>query len=239
MLSGYVAYPSSAIGFDVPWKVPRSLAVEDARVVQAFARDPNGKTDAVLANWDWLRPWAARTLTRGLDVLLPVGLFAFGMVVWIGRERRSPSVSAPGMLLLLPPLASLVYWFFAAPDVRFAGATIWLPAAGALALSIRPLSDMNYVKATIVFSVACAIAGLIVTSNTFGHIAYAGPDHGLHPIPDAPVHTFVTDSGLTLYAPNVRDQCWDAPLPCTPFTRANLRLLDPNNLAGGFTLTGP
>jgi hypothetical protein len=239
MLSGYLAYPSSAIGFDVPWKVPGPLTDADARLVQAFARDPNGRTNAVLANWDWLRPWAARTLTRGIDVLLPIGVFVFGIVIWIGRERRRPSVMLPGLLLLLPSLASLVYWFFAAPDVRFAGATIWLPAAGALALSIRPQSDTRYVQAATVFAVVAALAGLIVTSNTFGHIGYPGPDHGLHPIPDAPIRTFVTDSGLTLYVPTASDQCWDALLPCTPFARAGLRLIDPNNIASGFMLSAP
>jgi len=80
------------------------------------------------------------------------------------------------------------------------------------------------------------LLSLVLNSTVFGHFAYPGPDHGLWPIPAVPVHKFVTSSGLTLYMPDVKDQCYDSPLPCTPFADPDLRLLESGNLAGGFTV---
>jgi hypothetical protein len=61
-----------------------------------------------------------------------------------------------------------------------------------------------------------------------------GPEHGFHPMPRSEVVTFVTDSGLELYVPKERGRCWDAPLPCTPYPKPDLRLRREGDLRSGF-----
>ena len=235
MLSGYIAYPSSAVGFDVPWQVPKPLADTEARIIQAFGRSSLGAPDVVLANWDWLGPWASHMLTQRLSVLGPLGVFVSGLMLWLARAGRS----RPGAWLLLPPLASLVFWFFASPDIRFLGSALWLAAAGTLALAVRPDRDRLLLKATVAFVCLGALLGVIATGNSLGFVALGGPDHGLEPLPTVPVGVFVTDSGLRVNVPVGALPCWDSPLPCTRFKRAGLRLMEPGRLAGGFELTGP
>ena len=46
--------------------------------------------------------------------------------------------------------------------------------------------------------------------------------------------TFVTKSGLEIYTPTKRDQCWDAPLLCAPYPDADLRLREKGNMRRGF-----
>jgi hypothetical protein len=64
----------------------------------------------------------------------------------------------------------------------------------------------------------------------------SGEDCGLHAPPDPPLKSFVTRSGLLLYVPEKGDQCWDAPLPCTPYPNSDLRLRSQGDTSHGFML---
>ena len=63
-----------------------------------------------------------------------------------------------------------------------------------------------------------------------------GEDHGFHAAPRSELQSFITRSGLRLYVPQEGDQCWDAPLPCTPYPNADLRLRRQGDLGSGFLL---
>jgi hypothetical protein len=53
---------------------------------------------------------------------------------------------------------------------------------------------------------------------------------GFSPLPKASVTPRTTLSGLTVYIPTQGDQCWNAPLPCTPYFDEMLRLRDRNSM---------
>ena len=59
---------------------------------------------------------------------------------------------------------------------------------------------------------------------------------GWYPVPTVPIVEKSTNSGLIVYLPKKGDQAWDAPLPSTPYFNANLRLINPGNIASGFTV---
>jgi hypothetical protein len=61
---------------------------------------------------------------------------------------------------------------------------------------------------------------------------------GLTPLPQANVKLRKTLSGLTVYVPAEGNQCWDAPLPCTPYFDRTLRLRDGKSLRCGFASEG-
>jgi hypothetical protein len=46
-----------------------------------------------------------------------------------------------------------------------------------------------------------------------------------------------TLSGLTVYTPKTGDQCWDSPLPSTPYFNDRLKLINSENISSGFTVT--
>jgi hypothetical protein len=70
------------------------------------------------------------------------------------------------------------------------------------------------------------------------------PIHSLHgvqqppPLPKAGLVLRHTVSGLAVYVPVQGNQCWDAPLPCTPYFDETLRLRNESSLRWGFLADG-
>jgi hypothetical protein len=56
----------------------------------------------------------------------------------------------------------------------------------------------------------------------------------LMPLPESPLITRQTQSGLTVQVPKEGNQCWDAPPPCTPYFDETLRLRKSASLRLGF-----
>ena len=137
------------------------------------------------------------------------------------------------IFFLMVPIASLIFWFFTAPDIRFAGASMWLLGGGVTVLSALRCRASTQILVSTIF--------LLLLSLVFGTSALyrglwvpPGPDHGFHPIPAVDTYEFVTTSGLIVNVPETGDQCWDVPLPCTPYPDPNLRLLDGEHITSGF-----
>ncbi|MGH9418878.1 MAG: hypothetical protein ACRD3J_02800, partial [Thermoanaerobaculia bacterium] len=61
---------------------------------------------------------------------------------------------------------------------------------------------------------------------------------GWSAVPSSPVITRETASGLTVYVPVSGEQCWNAPLPCTPYFSANLALRVKGDMSSGFVNQG-
>jgi hypothetical protein len=179
---------------------------------------------------------------------------------WSARTDRSarPTGTAAGTAgpwLILPVgLAAGVFWFLSAPDVRFAGIVFWTVAAGGLAVlahewPFRP--NVHVLRACLALS-CLWLAFMFVRFEQEVAREWAesggkpmpaflllrpGPDHGMVPFPPAKVVPYRTRSGLTVYIPDsVSDQCWDAPLPCAPAGRRELRLRREGDLRSGFVL---
>jgi hypothetical protein len=143
-------------------------------------------------------------------------------------------------LLPLPLLAGLVFWFFTAPDIRFANATFLLLPVSAMAL----LADQarKFVGRTGFIVLICY---LIVVGNlnllywaylqraTISDVSFSGWCDGQ----SVPLQQKVTYSGLRVWVPVTGDQCWDAPLPCSPYLNEHLRLRRPDDLSSGFTVS--
>jgi len=134
---------------------------------------------------------------------------------------------------VVPALGVLLFWFVTAPDPRFAGALFWYMAAGSL--SVAGARTCSSRKALTVSGLSLMVTILLTLPRS--KIIRPGPDGGFYPIPQVQVHTFKTNSGLTLFVPNNGDQCWDAPLPCTPYPNSNLRLRTDGNIAAGVAMS--
>jgi len=65
LLSGYPVFPSTAGGISVDWRVPRAVAIEEARWIMSWARSPGESPDIVLKDWAWLAPWLNRLRADG------------------------------------------------------------------------------------------------------------------------------------------------------------------------------
>jgi hypothetical protein len=234
--SGYPLYPSTSLALPVDWRMPESDARAYLDGLIGWARSPGPRYGEALENWNWVGPWF-RQHWRGL--LPPVLLGATVALGTLPLARRRSGVAWTASLSILPATIALAAWFLTAPDPRFAGAVLWVPAAVMLALAMPALSrTWRYL---VLAAVAAWIAvpfhfplSTINPANALQRRASGMPD-----IPPAQLTTFTTRSGLDLYVPSDTDLAWDAPLPSTPTPDAALRLRCPNDLRCGFTKAPP
>jgi hypothetical protein len=236
ILSGYPSYPVTALSFDVPWRVPESIALGELQWIRSWARNPELPPELVLGRADWLGPWFIRILTyHKIDVIFPLLLTLLGLCIFSCETGKGSGIPRRSVLFLSPPLLSLAAWFMQAPSPRFAGACFWYLGAGALSVGVDGIAR-NIVRKSLVSGV-CAIASAAAIAASLG--MHELPQRSFHPVPVAACDLFTTSSGLSLHVPAEGDQCWNASLPCTPYPNKDLRLLRDGNLGGGFSLSLP
>jgi hypothetical protein len=233
ILSGYVAYPVPAAAVGVDWRVPIEVVVREAATVRGHAQWSVGS-----GGWGWLGHWVSAVAQVAMaTIVLPLGAtVAVCLVVACARLRRRFAEQTPRALYLffVPAGVALAFWFLTAPNPRFAGALFWVAAAGVTAMAVNALARRQ--RGVAVWA-ALGSAG-VVSAVIFLGMSVNGPgaDKGFHPIPQVAVVSFVTRSGLTVFVPGNDILCWDAPLPCTPLPRRELRLRREGDMARGFVL---
>lgn len=243
-LSGYPAYPSTYGAVEVSWRVPKERVEAEVRWIRSWARTPGKSPGEVLGNPDWIIPWLANRLHSSDSVALlvfPAALFALGLLTTgIRRDGLLPCTA----MLLIPYAVAVLAWFLSAPDPRFLGSSLWVCAAGLLAGNTRPGNSQGHAllarRITSGVSALCAAGFLVfigyMGSTVGGAFIRPGPLHGRYPLRSVETKPFRTQSGLMLHVPREGDQCWEAPLPCTPYPAPRLGLRDDHEPFGGFEL---
>ncbi|MFC1681086.1 hypothetical protein ACFL1S_04730 [Pseudomonadota bacterium] len=243
VLSGAPLYPSTVgyIAFD--WAVPVERIVDEANWVYSWARHPDKHWRDVLGSWDWFEPWTASVKKRRTEIVFPLATFlVFSIVsIFIVVFCRREEAARPRLqwLIVLPLIAGLVFWFFTAPDPRFANAVILLlPVSVILGFLCLIRSRVNTTAFAVIFCIVFLAGNYHFLENIHRHPwkITQFSKNGWHAVKKVPLTTKVTDSGLNVFTPKAGDQCWDAPLPCTPNFEHDLRLRRPSDMASGFSV---
>ena len=142
--------------------------------------------------------------------------------------------------VLLPLVLVLLYWFFSAPDLRFANASFFLLLVSTLLLFFAAAQRTFKPKFYLLLFVLGVLIGNLqylriyaLNFNTLADISWSG----YQAVPQVALTQVWTDSGLMLYTPRDGEQCWDAPLPCTPYVNLTLSLREADDLSSGFVVT--
>ncbi|MEO0562107.1 MAG: hypothetical protein AAF125_08335, partial [Chloroflexota bacterium] len=233
--SGYPAFPTVLGAFPVDWIVPCFAANDEATWVYSWARQPFGDPAEVLSGWAWLRPWIVQTFSQDMLIVTPALVTGVGVataLVGCVKVRRWWWAAAPH-------IATLIFWFFSAPDPRFLGATPWSLAI----LTIMAASEPLRARSLLALRMG-AVVFVVMFSYNFRdelEIVLPWPEGGLYPTPAIAVDAFTVGEGVTIYVPAEGGElCWDGPLPCTPDYRVGatntiqLAQRDPNELGAGF-----
>jgi hypothetical protein len=235
VLTGYPVFPSTALPIPVDWKVPAFETQLQADFARSFARVPD-LTYEYAHGWKWLRPWFRQLLIEREGFLIPLFLALAGGTAGIIRMRRQNRDSLPQwMWLLAPSLGGLIFWFLEAPAMRFGEPVIW--TAGAALGTLAAVHFLNTPG-----RIRVALAGLLLLTAWAAHPrlfwgSYFRPSAGVRTflrLPATKLTPHQTSSGLTVNVPVETNQCWDAPLPCSPYFRSTLRLRDPGRPGRGF-----
>lgn len=232
ILSGYPFFPSSSLGFPVDWRVPAAWADVQAQVVRSWARMPWG-TLSETEGWHWFGGWLHAIVLNRADFILPV-LFTVAGIVALLRRRE---VRARWLRIVAPSICGLAFWFWRAPAIRFGEPVIWNTAAtlGAAAL-LAWLPGLRETRRRAV------LAGFLVSAfwcsyprtlwRAFYRPAFAQRE--LPRLPQVPVAPYRIDGNLSILVPYRKNQCWDSPLPCSPYFFDSLQLRRGSELRSGF-----
>jgi hypothetical protein len=242
ILSGYLIYPSTLISFPVKWKIPAAMADPIAAGITAWARELGGGTipaDQWFANWYSVFPFEMKEAIIYAVLILAV-------VVLLRLFFRLDPIEWRGPVLMLGvTLLSLLYWFWMAPALRFAGALFWLAIVLGLVLLLGQLSRLQAVRSPHMLLVFIVLAVMLWLSPDFKSVSMrtmiVPPLEG-----DVAAGQLVGDieqfqqtrSGLKIYlaAGEADELCWNMPLPCA--RRADfdprLSLIDPTDIRKGF-----
>lgn len=121
MISGWLIYPLPSLDlFDVKWKIPYESAVYEQILIIGWGRLKTGRA-AEMALREWLPLWfQALDLRYRLLMYLDVLIFVYEILQSVYAALKKKKEILCWGLLKITLIASLVYWLFSAPDVRFA-----------------------------------------------------------------------------------------------------------------------
>lgn len=244
VLSGWLFFPSPHGALPVSWAVPEhaesteTVAVMHSvrggyALLRAWSRRPGPEYRQALTcgTWQWVPAWLQRQRHDVELKLLAGGLLCLALALIVAGRRE-----ADGRLLfaILLTGATLVFWFFTAPDLRFGGGYFWLlfALAGTLLLTrlARPQPALALAAMLGALAVWLAHPGPVWPKNVSGWRI----GHAL----EARCHWVQIQNGqqppLKVWVPDNGDLCGDGPLPGTPYPLDTLCCRVPGDLRHGF-----
>ncbi len=239
--SGYLLYPERHTGLPVPWCMPGAYLENELSWIKSWARWPRHAPSEVLHSWRWLRHWFHPTFHRS-EMFTPAIVAGLGLLsaATTGALRRVQSGEAwPWAALLGVSSAGTAFWFFTAPDLRFLGAAWWLVGISALGLGFTGWQGRTFRLIAGLATLALLVATVWAFTVYDTGLTFPPGNYWAYPVPRAELIARTTPSGLQVYTPARagHDQCWDAPLPCTPYFLPSLRQRKrAHNLGAGFYL---
>lgn len=227
ILSGYMIYPIYQIDlFSFDWKIPKEVAQSLTLTIKSWAKIPrvNAHTVSLLKFSEWMPNWWGR-MDRLMKIIIAGNLFSIlnaGILMYKKKIRYS-LVSSFFFLCA-------IFWFFSAPEPRFAWGFLISSAIFTYFFLLSPFFD-RYFK-------TLALTLIIITLPlTLRILALPGWIHYVHyseynssasvyllerlfyPTPiTKPEIKIETVNGIKYFIPVKTDQCYNAPLPCVPGT---------------------
>ena len=239
--SGYLAYPHAIGRVEVDWAEPPDLIAHRQRQLATNTRRRYGDPEVVLASWDWVGPWFDKFRTNVADFALPAVLTMAGLLLYAsGHVLTRANMGRPrlGLWVFVPLLIMLGFWFLSLPNIKYVRYIFWGAAALSWLLAMLTWTTISWrLRVSIMYGVLGICLAyfmfLIVAQRDFP--VSAGPGDGFYKHPLPPVKIYETASGLQLYVPDSHiHQCWQIPLPCTPFPRRGIFARVPGQIQHGF-----
>jgi hypothetical protein len=248
LLTGYPLFPSTTFDFfAVDWKVPATSPSDSTFVshsaysakafVQSWARIPEGHFSKTLAMpyAQWLPIWIRNQsfFTNALIGLAFVSPLSMGFLFYLKKVDKLT------LLLWISLFFNVIFWFFSAPDFRFAAASIVLCSLFCLQpffVSLSKNVSQKLIVATAtafflyLFYVALIKKSTRITPSELSETLICPTKY------PQPVLIKKSANGCIYYVPDVDNTCGDSPLPCSPYQNERL-ILRGADLGDGFRVT--
>ena len=245
MTSGYIAYPQSFGRVDLDWTMPESQIESRQQKLATNTRLRGGDPDVVLASWDWLGPWLREFAGNIFPNLLPTAISIGALIMYFRAERQQRDPRRAHSLrwwALLPMAAMLAFWFFTVPEDKYVRYIFWGMAALSTTMAVLAWHWVAWRRRVVsVFAIVllCLAYVVYLLVRHEGFLVTAGPNDGFHALIQSRYDMFATDDGTLINYPTALNQCWDAPLPCSPQPHAAIESRVPGELRHGFRFAEP
>jgi hypothetical protein len=231
LMSGCPLFPSTFGCIQTRWSIPIQITRDLADLIYSWARIPRGVPETVLSQWDWLIPWFnLKVWGQKPLVVYPLTVALLGAVAAMVISIYIPSYSRLNyyfLLLPLPVLTGLFFWFFTAPSVRFVLSLLFLLPVTVAVILIKVLESKQRFRHSLILTL------FLITNINVLMAIFQGenplekfPVHGYMPTKEVRLVSNTTLSGLEVFSPFKDNQCWDSILPCTPEFREELEFDD-------------
>jgi hypothetical protein len=244
LISGCVVYPVAFSCIEsLPWAIDPKQAIMEKNWIVSWARRPGQFYDENLSSWSWFSGWWLQHVGLTLwTYFISITATTVSMALAIQYKYSKPNTTSQSALLpqsnraifnlVLTLFIGIGFWFFTAPDFRFGFSYFLvlalLPGAYILKLVISYLPQY-------LFRIANGILVLLFVYYSLVLLKYSDQNALWLSASDAiPVVDLKSEKmGSTdVSSPVTGDQCWLAPLPCTPYPNANetVSIRDSRNL---------
>lgn len=241
ILSGYLIYPVPGLDlFNFDWKIPQSMVINEKNWIESWARIPGRDQAEVLklSFFEWFPAWWANQSSLNVSLLLGLlGLTMANLGYFIYAFQKKTAILSlylkfGGSYALL--YLATVYWFLSAPDFRF-GYGFLVSLLVLLLLPFLKSFPGQFFKLKVKKPIL--VVGICWQILVFCQVFVFRPIQDILVMPyPATVVSLKTNKVLdiTIYSPVSGDQCWDSPLPCSPYLNLGLGLRG-SDLKSGFT----
>ena len=215
LLTGFPFYPFSQLGINVDWNVGVEQAMIETNWIKSWARMPHMDPSVVLGNSEWIMPWIERNkgiMSFSLPLVSGLLLSVSAIIFSKFKNRFIP--------LLVVPVSSLFFWFFTAPDVRFAFAVTWIFFILSLLLFIDTFKQKKAYLFLLLF-ISCMFAA--VNTTGFYYVQMSEMEKNLTNN-EIQVSCYSIDERTRICRPQEGDQCWYSKEICVPNINTDIKI---------------
>jgi hypothetical protein len=236
ILSGYLIYPFPSIDiFDVDWKLPISLALEDKTEIYYFtrynARYPRfvymdeAYIQQILPK-SWFPLWFSDLwwINKVLFVVLVLAFFAIPSLILVQWKRKLLTNYQKSLFFIyLFAWIGVLFWFFQAPDFRFGYGFIF---AVVLLSGILVLEYIEFLYSYVKLGLYVVCTVFLLHSIRLEYSEYQNISHvAILPEEYPKIATKIQQIGeIQLQVPLQDYLCNIELLPCTPFPNPKLKM---------------
>ena len=239
-LTGYLIFPFAHIDlFDTVWKVPKSSVLIEYDVIKSWARQPNNLDIVNYPLSQWVPIWWKRTDI--LNQLLALSYFLPFLCIPLGLyfQRKKH------LLLSVFLCATALFWFFNAPDVRFAFGFIFVSIGVFIFLVAHFFKDSLSKRRKLIFPLITVIwlLGILFFHRSHFQNIFKNPEQLLAPYSysESQITYVESDDNISYFKSTHLNTCKNNPLPCSPrLTTPSFNILPMGeHLGDGFKVVPP
>ncbi len=224
ILSGYTAFPLTAGYFNFQWSVAPESAENTANWIKSWARIPGVDWHIALKNPNWPSSWLQRNSVFLWPYCISIALSILLILLSFILEKNKKALKFLAILSL--SFSGCLFWFFSAPEPRFGYGYLFSFSSLLWSYGLYNLFAEKKITDLLMKSVLFLFFFLLIFNNNLSLKQIFKTTK----IKNARYEKNTTNQSDIVFSPKSGDQCFDAPLPCTPYFNKDLKIIkDKNN----------